>query len=190
MWVKYYQSPGDGILRDDYWGTTFTGDREAITAQSQTAENWAAQWSGVIRSNWSMEAAGGDLQVAHRGRDLRGGHSQRRADRKPRGRQVLQRRHVRRFRGPPAPAVQRRQQLVPDRRRPRPQRQGRLRLPEPRVGCAVRLPEPAVLHRRELQPGDANAGLSVRTRSARTTTRVRRFPPARSTRCLRATRWN
>ncbi len=57
VWVKYYQSPGDGILRDDYWGIGFTGDREAITAQSQTAENWAAQWSGVLRSNWSMEAA-------------------------------------------------------------------------------------------------------------------------------------
>ena len=57
VWLKYYQSPGDGIVRDDYWGTTFTGDREALTAQSQTAENWAAQWSGVLRSNWSMEAA-------------------------------------------------------------------------------------------------------------------------------------
>ena len=57
VWAKYYQSPGDGILRDDYWGVAFTGDREAITAQSQTAENWAAQWSGVLRSNWSVEAA-------------------------------------------------------------------------------------------------------------------------------------
>ena len=57
VWAKYYQSPGDGIVRDDYWGTAFTGDREALTAQSQTAENWAAQWSGVLRSNWSMEAA-------------------------------------------------------------------------------------------------------------------------------------
>jgi outer membrane receptor for ferrienterochelin and colicin len=58
VWLKYYQSPGDGIVRDDYWGTTFTGDREALTAQSQSAENWAAQWSGVIRNNWSLEAAG------------------------------------------------------------------------------------------------------------------------------------
>jgi hypothetical protein len=57
VWLKYYQSPGEGIVRDDYWGTTFTGDREALTAQSQGAENWAAQWSGVIRSNWSLEAA-------------------------------------------------------------------------------------------------------------------------------------
>ncbi len=57
VWLKYYQSPGDGIVRDDYWGTTVTGDREALTAQRQTAENWAAQWSGVLRGNWSMEAA-------------------------------------------------------------------------------------------------------------------------------------
>jgi outer membrane receptor for ferrienterochelin and colicin len=57
VWLKYYRSPGDGIVRDDYWGTTVTGDREALTAQMQTAENWAAQWSGVIRNNWSMEAA-------------------------------------------------------------------------------------------------------------------------------------
>lgn len=57
LWLKHYRSPGDGIVRDDYWGTTFTGDREALTAQRQTAENWAAQWSGVLRNNWSMEAA-------------------------------------------------------------------------------------------------------------------------------------
>jgi outer membrane receptor protein involved in Fe transport len=58
VWLKYYQSPGDGIVRDDYWGTTVTGDREALTAQYQTAKNWAAQWSGVLRNNWSVEAAG------------------------------------------------------------------------------------------------------------------------------------
>ena len=62
MWVKYHQSPDDGIVRDDYWGTTVTGDREALTAQNQTTENWAAQWSGVLRNNWSMEAAVADLQ--------------------------------------------------------------------------------------------------------------------------------
>jgi outer membrane receptor protein involved in Fe transport len=59
VWLKYYQSPGEGILRDDYWpGFGFpTGDREAITAQEQTAENWAGQWSGVLKDNWSIEAA-------------------------------------------------------------------------------------------------------------------------------------
>jgi outer membrane receptor protein involved in Fe transport len=59
-WVKYFQSPDTGIVRDDYWGTTVTGDREALTAQDQKAENWAAQWSGVLRNNWSMEAAFAD----------------------------------------------------------------------------------------------------------------------------------
>jgi hypothetical protein len=56
-WIKYYQSPTTGIVRNDYWGVSVTGDREALTAQEQTAENWAAQWSGVIRNNWAMEAA-------------------------------------------------------------------------------------------------------------------------------------
>jgi outer membrane receptor protein involved in Fe transport len=56
-WIKYYQSPTSGIVRNDYWGVSVTGDREALTAQEQTAENWAAQWSGVLRNNWSMEAA-------------------------------------------------------------------------------------------------------------------------------------
>jgi outer membrane receptor protein involved in Fe transport len=56
-WLKYYQSPTDGFVRDDYWGVTVTGDREALTAQDQIAKNWGAQWSGVIRNNWSMEAA-------------------------------------------------------------------------------------------------------------------------------------
>jgi outer membrane receptor protein involved in Fe transport len=55
-WIKYYQSPTDGFVID-YWGAAFTGDREALTSQNQTAKNWAAQWSGVLRNNWSMEAA-------------------------------------------------------------------------------------------------------------------------------------
>src|SRR5215213_4158812 len=35
-WVKYHQSPTDGFVRNDYWGTTVTGDRAALTAQDQT----------------------------------------------------------------------------------------------------------------------------------------------------------
>jgi hypothetical protein len=54
-WVKYYQSPSDGFVID-YWGAS-AAERESLTAQDQTAKNWAAQWSGVIRNNWSMEAA-------------------------------------------------------------------------------------------------------------------------------------
>jgi hypothetical protein len=53
-WLKYYQSPTDGFVID-YWGVS--GDRASLTAQNQSAENWAAQWSGVIRGNWAMEAA-------------------------------------------------------------------------------------------------------------------------------------
>ncbi len=56
-WVKYHQSPTDGFVRNDYWGTTVTGDRAALTAQDQTNKSFAAQWSGVMRPNWSMEAA-------------------------------------------------------------------------------------------------------------------------------------
>ncbi|HUE85621.1 MAG TPA: carboxypeptidase regulatory-like domain-containing protein [Vicinamibacterales bacterium] len=56
-WLKYYRSPTNGFVVD-YWGAS--GEREALTAQNQTARNWAAQWSGVLRSNWSMEAAFAD----------------------------------------------------------------------------------------------------------------------------------
>jgi outer membrane receptor protein involved in Fe transport len=56
-WLKYYQSPTDGFVRDDYWGPGGAGDRESLTAQNQIAKNWGAQWSGVLRNNWSMEAA-------------------------------------------------------------------------------------------------------------------------------------
>jgi hypothetical protein len=54
-WLKYYESPSDGFVID-YWGNA-AGEREALTSQNQTANNWAAQWSGVLRDNWSMEAA-------------------------------------------------------------------------------------------------------------------------------------
>ena len=56
-WIKYYQAPTDGFVIN-YWGaTTPAGEREALTAQSQTAKNWAAQYSGVLKGNWSVEAA-------------------------------------------------------------------------------------------------------------------------------------
>lgn len=53
-WVKYYRSPTSGFVID-YWGAS--GEREALTAQSQNARNWAAQYSGVLKDNWSVEAA-------------------------------------------------------------------------------------------------------------------------------------
>ena len=57
VWVKYYRSPTTGFVID-YWGAA--GERAALTSQSQGAENWAAQWSGVLRNNWTMEAAFAD----------------------------------------------------------------------------------------------------------------------------------
>src|SRR6266571_552630 len=56
-WVKYYQAPTDGFVINYWDATTPAGEREALTSQNQTAKNWAAQYSGVIRDNWSMEAA-------------------------------------------------------------------------------------------------------------------------------------
>ncbi len=57
VWVKYYRSPTGGFVID-YWGGA--GERSALTSQTQGAENWAAQWSGVLRNNWTMEAAFAD----------------------------------------------------------------------------------------------------------------------------------
>ena len=56
-WVKYYQAPTDGFV-NNYWGAvTPAGEREALTLQNQTAKNWAAQYSGVVKSNLTLEAA-------------------------------------------------------------------------------------------------------------------------------------
>ncbi len=57
-WVKYFESPTDGFVID-YWAsaTNSAAERESLTSQNQTADNWAAQWSGALKSNWAMEAA-------------------------------------------------------------------------------------------------------------------------------------
>ncbi|MGQ0736692.1 MAG: TonB-dependent receptor, partial [Acidobacteriota bacterium] len=57
-WVKYYQSPTDGFVVEYH----SAGEREGLTAQNQTAKNWAAQWSGVLRPTWAMEAAFGSYE--------------------------------------------------------------------------------------------------------------------------------
>jgi outer membrane receptor protein involved in Fe transport len=54
VWVKYFRSPTNGFITD-YWGAA--GERSALTLQNQGAENWAGQWSGVLRNNLTMEAA-------------------------------------------------------------------------------------------------------------------------------------
>ncbi len=55
-WVKYFRSPTEGFVID-YWGNA--GELEALTSQNQGSDSWAAQWTGVIRDNWAMEAAAG-----------------------------------------------------------------------------------------------------------------------------------
>ncbi len=58
-WVKYFRSPTDGFIID-YWGaTTPAGELEALTAQNQSSDSWAAQWTGVFRGNLAVEAAFG-----------------------------------------------------------------------------------------------------------------------------------
>jgi hypothetical protein len=56
VWVKYFESPTDGFVID-YWGAP--GERAALTSQNQTADNWAGQWTGVLKPNWTMEASAG-----------------------------------------------------------------------------------------------------------------------------------
>ncbi|MEZ5416996.1 MAG: TonB-dependent receptor [Vicinamibacterales bacterium] len=60
-WVKYFRSPTDGFVID-YWGTQPAGELEALTSQSQSSNSWAAQWNGVLRDNWAIEAAAGTYQ--------------------------------------------------------------------------------------------------------------------------------
>ena len=56
VWVKYFESPTNGFVID-YWGAP--GERAALTRQDQTADNWAGQWTGVLKPNWTMEASAG-----------------------------------------------------------------------------------------------------------------------------------
>lgn len=57
VWVKYYRAPTGGFVID-YWGGA--AERAALTSQTQGAENWAAQWSGVLSNAWTAEAAVAD----------------------------------------------------------------------------------------------------------------------------------
>lgn len=55
-WLKYFRSPTDGFIID-YWGNA--GELPALTSQNQASDSWAAQWTGVLTNNWTMEAAAG-----------------------------------------------------------------------------------------------------------------------------------
>jgi len=49
-WIKYSTSPTNGFVRD-YWGRA--AERSALTLQDQTADQLAAQYTGVFGSNWT-----------------------------------------------------------------------------------------------------------------------------------------
>lgn len=51
--------PFTGIVRNDYWGTTVTADREALTAQEQGGETFRGTWTGVFSPSLSGEATVG-----------------------------------------------------------------------------------------------------------------------------------
>lgn len=49
-WVKYSTSPTNGFIRD-YWGTS--AERAALTLQDQSADQLAAQYTGVLGGSWT-----------------------------------------------------------------------------------------------------------------------------------------
>ncbi|HSB64004.1 MAG TPA: TonB-dependent receptor [Thermoanaerobaculia bacterium] len=51
--------PFDGILRNDYWGTTVTAERESLTAQKQGGKTFRGTWTGVFSPALSGEATVG-----------------------------------------------------------------------------------------------------------------------------------
>ena len=59
FWVKYAEDPLTGLVVDYWNGTTqpvFAGELEALTQQDQGGENWAASYTAVIGSSYSLEA--------------------------------------------------------------------------------------------------------------------------------------
>jgi hypothetical protein len=51
--------PYTGILRNDYWGTTVTAERESLTAQEQGGKTFRGTWTGVFSPALSGEATVG-----------------------------------------------------------------------------------------------------------------------------------
>ncbi len=51
--------PFTGIVRNDYWGTTVTAERESLTAQEQGGKTFRATWTGVFSPSLSGEATVG-----------------------------------------------------------------------------------------------------------------------------------
>ena len=51
--------PFTGIVRNDYWGTTVTAERESLTAQEQGGTTFRGSWNGVFTPALSAEATVG-----------------------------------------------------------------------------------------------------------------------------------
>jgi len=51
--------PLTGIVRNDYWGTTVTAERESLTAQDQGGKVFRGTWTGVFSPSLSGEATVG-----------------------------------------------------------------------------------------------------------------------------------
>jgi hypothetical protein len=48
--------PFTGIIRNDYWGTQYTAERESSQSQEQGGETYRAFYNGILSSNLSLEA--------------------------------------------------------------------------------------------------------------------------------------
>ncbi len=48
--------PYDGIIRNDYWGVSYTAERESTTAQKQGGSSYRGFYNGILTSNLSLEA--------------------------------------------------------------------------------------------------------------------------------------
>ncbi len=186
-WVKYHQSPTDGIVRNDYWGVTVTGDRAALTAQNQTNESYAAQWSGVIRPNWAMEAAFSSFKILIDVTTFEDGI----LNNAP----IFNLADSKSYNGATFDGfVERpRQQFNLASNwfltlgRARPQREGRLRFPESGVARRSSTSRTGSCTSSTTTSRRRRRRCSVPTRAGATTTRGRRFRPARSMRSSRAT---
>ncbi len=103
VFVKYSTNPTDGFI-NDYWGNS--AELLALTAQNQGGSNIAGNYNGVFGTKWTassmVERATSIIDVVpfKTAGALEGGAPYWDLHRRP----LLQRRHVRRHRRPPAQA--------------------------------------------------------------------------------------
>ena len=187
-WVKYYRSPTDGFVdrllgRDDTGRRARSADRAGSDAR-RTARRSTAACSGTTgRSKRRSPTTARSSYVG----DLRDERpSRQRPDLQPGRQQVLQRRHLRRLRRSAAPAVQRREQLVPHARRHAATTSRSASTSRTwNRRAEFKYPNAQYLQRRELQPGNRRR---TSRRARRLRDRRRRSRRATITRSSRATR--